>query len=140
MPVAGLVGPGAEPGEELLMRGGVAALVVKPAVVGGFERALGIARWAHARQTQASGNVHCPYTICPLLTCAVGPSLSGTANRVLGFELFLQTVSVRPCSPSLGQDQHAQRMQGKSHEAVIGTVAQPCKSAVCCAGRHQLVV
>jgi len=49
---AGLVGPDAL-NDNLLQGTGVAALVVKPAVVGGFEAALRIVRWAHARQLQA---------------------------------------------------------------------------------------
>lgn len=51
----GLLGPGVS-GDlaELLAskESGVAALVLKPAVLGGFERCMDTARWAHARSIQ----------------------------------------------------------------------------------------
>ena len=50
---AGLVGPGAADGR-LLEGTGLAALAVKPAVVGGFEAAMRIVRWAHSRRTQVT--------------------------------------------------------------------------------------
>ena len=49
----GLIGPGAAD-ERLLQGTGLAALVVKPAVVGGFEAAMRITRWAHSRRTQVT--------------------------------------------------------------------------------------
>lgn len=48
---AGLIGP-SEASGALLHGTGLAAVVVKPAVVGGFEAAMRIVSWAHARSTQ----------------------------------------------------------------------------------------
>ena len=45
--MAGLVGPEAgQGGPELGLQDGVVALVLKPAVLGGFERTLQLAAWA----------------------------------------------------------------------------------------------